>query len=171
MKSEEKTTRKSFQHIEKENIITGFRYGSVIKLEPQMDFVWIDYQGNPFKERLPARIDNPKVTFELLEEAIQYEHLIKLRFDEGDPSKPLVDDVLFSATNSKSVPAGDISEKTIHVKADRIVLEGNKEVIIRCGEVEMRLLAAKGQLVQEAKTIRSMAKKRYRIQGGSVLVN
>ncbi|MCG8333069.1 MAG: hypothetical protein MJE63_01025 [Proteobacteria bacterium] len=171
MKSNGKALEKVVHQFEKGHTINGYRYGKVIKIDEELELAWINYPENPLFENQPAGIGAPGVTLEALKKAMSANHLVKLSFENSDPSRPVVVDLFCSVSEKKEQEKDLPKEKIVDVKADHIVLDAAKSLIIKCGEVEARFDAAKGQFVIEADSIRSTAEKRQRIQGGSVLIN
>ncbi len=171
MKPQEKAKDLFSYQTETYESIRGFRYGKIIRVDPEFQMAWIDYPDNPLLELLPARIGNPSIKWDMLEQASQTKNMVQLHFQEGDPSKPIITDLFLSTVEKEKTQQTQSHEKVLHVKADRIILEGTTEVIIKSGEVMSRYNAEKGQLIEEADSIRSTAKKRQRIQGGAVLIN
>lgn len=151
--------------------ITGFRYGKILDVDENSDTIFVDYAENPLKERLRAKLASPYLTLDDLKEATHRPAVVQLDFIEGDPSKPLVRDIYFSLADQVREKKEEIVEKTVHLKADRLILEGTTEVIIQSGGVRSVYKASEGKLTEEAEKIRSSANRSHRIQGGSVLIN
>lgn len=151
--------------------IEGFRYGKILEIDEATDTIWVDYADNPLKEQLPAKLASPFLTLDNLKEASLRPSLVQLEFIEGDPAKPLVRDVYFSLSDQAKEKKEEIIEKTVHLKADRIILEGESEVIIRSGNVSSIYKSDEGKLIEKADNIRSTARLNNRIQGGAVLIN
>ncbi len=151
--------------------IEGFRYGKILEIDESSDTIWVDYADNPLKEQLPAKLASPFFSLDNLKEASLRPSLVQLEFMEGDPARPLVRDIHFSLSDQVREKRTEIIEKTVHVKADRIVLEGETEVVIKSGKVQSVYSAKDGKLVEEADDIRSTARLNNKIRGGSVLIN
>ena len=151
--------------------ITGFRYGKILGIDEENDIIWVDYAENPLKERLPAKPGCPFLTLDNLKEASLRPNIAQLEFIEGDPGRPLVRDIYFSLADQAREKREEIIKKTVHLKADRIILEGKSEVIIKSGKVKSVYNAEDGKLVEEADDIRSSARINNRVQGGSIVIN
>lgn len=151
--------------------IEGFRYGKILDIDEDTDTIWVDYADNPLKEQLPAKLASPFLTIDNLREASQRPSIVQLEFIEGDPAKPLVRDIYFSLADQAKEKREKIIEKTVHLKADRIILEGESEVIIRSGNVSSIYKSKEGKLIEKATDIKSTAKRNSRLQGGAVLIN
>ena len=75
----------------------------------------------------------------------------------------------FSQSNSKSVPAGTTPKELI-VDGKRIVIQGEDEVVFRCGESSITL-TKQGKIVIRGKYLVNRASGVNRILGGSVQIN
>ncbi len=151
--------------------IDGYRYGKILEIDETAGVLWVDYADNPLKEKLSAQLASPYLTLDNLREASVRPNIAQLEFVEGNPAKPLVRDIYFSLVDQAKEKRGEIVQKTIRLKADRIVLEGDSEVIIKSGNVKTVYKAVEGKLVEEADDIRSTARRNNKVQGGVVLIN
>lgn len=151
--------------------IEGFRYGKILEIDEATNTIWVDYADNPLKEQLPAKLASPYLTLDNLREASLRPSIVQLEFIEGDPAKPLVRDIYFSLADQAKEKREEIIEKTVHLKADRIILEGESEVIIKSGNVRSIYKSEEATLVEKADNIRSKARLNNKVQGGAVLIN
>lgn len=74
------------------------------------------------------------------------------------------------AANSAQAPIADQHNNTVHVDGKRVVLEGQEEVVLKCGESSITL-TRNGKVVIRGKYLLSRSSGVNRILGGSVQVN
>ena len=96
---------------------------------------------------------------------------VQLDFKDGDLLQPVIRDLFFSINALAVSEESKVIEDTIHIKANRIILEGETEVIIKSGEVKTGYHGKRGELETEAENISSTARSKSRINGGSVVIN
>jgi hypothetical protein len=154
-----------------DDLIKGYRYGKILEIDVETDTIWVDYPDNPFREHLPAKLANPYLTLDNLKEASLRPNIAQLKFIEGNPARPVIKDIYFSLADQAKEKRGDIIEKTVHLKADRIILEGEREIILQSGNVRTVYNGDTGKLTEKAEEIRSTARLNNKVQGGSVLIN
>jgi hypothetical protein len=75
-----------------------------------------------------------------------------------------------SATTSRPVKNTELQTDTVHVDGKRVVLEGQEEVVLKCGEASITLTRT-GKVVIRGKYLLSRSSGVNRILGGSVQVN
>lgn len=151
--------------------ITEFRYGTLHGIDEAIGAIWVDYPDNPTNRPLRAGLACPFITLDDLKRARVSVCMVQLNFIENDPSRPLVRDIYFSFVDQVKQQPDETIEKTVHLQAERLILEGTQEVVIKSGKVTTVYKGESGQLIEEADSIRSTAKTRNRLQGGAVLIN
>jgi hypothetical protein len=62
------------------------------------------------------------------------------------------------------------AEKTVLVDGDRIVLQGSREIVLKCGPSEI-LLRADGKVIVKGHDVVSRASRRNRLKGATVGIN
>ena len=82
-----------------------------------------------------------------------------LLFEKGDPTLPLVVGLAQPATGQE-----------VHVDGERIVLTGENEIELRCGDSSI-VLSKNGKLVIRGAYVETRARGTNRIKGGSVQIN
>lgn len=89
-------------------------------------------------------------------------------FLEGDPNRPLIIGLLLETTGTEKGESDGLRE--IRADDERIVIEAERELELRCGEAVM-LLRRNGEIHLRGTYITSQASATQRIRGGSVHVN
>lgn len=153
--------------------LEGPRIGRLVKIDSD---IWIDYQGNPFKRPLLARLEK-RFGLDQLKAALELERDLKLEFIGGDPSMPVISQIYYSLldevtfkTKEENKTQEIIKAKKIVLDAEEIELKGSKRVIIRSGKSKI-ILDSLGRLVQKAGDIVNRARKNNKIKGGNIHIN
>ncbi|PRQ03026.1 hypothetical protein ENSA5_19650 [Enhygromyxa salina] len=96
---------------------------------------------------------------------------VVLVFEDGDPSLPLVLS-LCSTPAAERPPALASNNAPLEARLDgrRVVLEGHERIELRCGGAAIEL-CADGTIKLRGRDIKSLARRRQRITGGSVDIN
>lgn len=143
----------------------------------------VDYTNNPAADPAVA-ISTANVTRQHLSRQVA------LLFAGGDLSKPVIVGFIHSplyamlesfdihngeepsATNeqAKGTPADEGDAGIAHVDGERVVIEGKKEVVLKCGEASITLTRA-GKILIRGKYLLNRSSGVNRILGGSVQVN
>ena len=136
--------------------------------------ILVDYKGNTIGP-IPAKSIVPMTPDELTS-AVATKHEILISFVSGDTEVPVIvglvqavpqfADMLFKRTGRQA----DESPSDIAVDGKRIVLQGEDEVVIRCGPARI-VLDRYGHLSIKGTKIHSQSKGANRITGGSVRIN
>ena len=137
------------------------RFGTIIGINESLDSVRVDFEGNPFGQPISARLGRNFKKAEL-QLAIDNRFQCRIEFINDDISLPMVTDILFSIL--------DDSDELV-LKAKRIVIEGEQEVMVRSGDTETRYSGRDNRVTTKAKYITSQAEKAQKIQGGTVAIN
>lgn len=119
--------------------------------------VLVDFPGNPSGPR-PARL-LIKATARELQQAAESGCPVALVFENGDPMLPLVVGLVQAP-----------SAREARVDGERIVLTGEEEIELRCGDASI-CLRKNGKLLIRGTYVETRAKGTNRIKGGSVQVN
>lgn len=91
-------------------------------------------------------------------------------FEDGNPTRPLVMGLLLTATNPAESAVYRREEPEIRVDGERVVIEANQELELRCGE-SVILLQRDGRIEIRGNYVTSQATATQRIRGGSVHIN
>lgn len=131
--------------------------GWVVAVDPEQGAV-VDFPGNtagPVRARLLVGVE-----VAALKTAADTRQPVALMFEGGDPSLPLIVGLVQPPATSKEV----------RVDGKRVVLSGEDEVELRCGEASI-VLKRDGKLVIHGAYVETRAKGTNRIKGGSVQIN
>ncbi|PTL82722.1 DUF6484 domain-containing protein [Vitiosangium sp. GDMCC 1.1324] len=155
--------------------IWGSKLGWVVGTD-EAGMLLVDFEGNRTGRPLAARRTVP-LEPEALRDAIATRQRAVLLFENGDPLMPLVVGLeqtpsstpLLDAVLAQSAP---IEEQPVeaHVDGKRVVIEGQDEIVLRCGQASITL-RRNGRVVIKGTQIESHASGTHRIKGGSVQVN
>ena len=124
----------------------------------------VDYAHNAFGPR-PARVlgELARPTLEHAE-AAQREVLLVLA--DGAPPQPYIMGVVQPAPGAGGALPGPVVERD----GDRVVIEGEREVVLQCGEAKL-VLRRDGKIIIHGRDVTTRARRRHRIKGGAVLIN
>jgi Domain of unknown function (DUF6484) len=148
----------------------------------------VDFDGNgegPLSARSVVALDS-----RALEEAIAARRVAVLLFENGDPRLPIIIGLvapepgaallgaLLAPAAAAPVPAAPVpasapapgSPVEARVDGKRVVLEGQEEVVLKCGEASITL-KRDGKLILRGAYVETRAKGVNRIKGGSVKIN
>jgi Domain of unknown function (DUF6484) len=143
----------------------------------------VDFPGNgegPLRARTTLVLDAATV-----DRAVVTGQGATLVFENGDPRLPIVtglvqtdqaatpfQELLVSARPTANVAGARPGRQRMEARLDgeRVVLEGKKEVILKCGEASITL-RSDGRMVLRGTYVETYAKGVNRIKGGSVKIN
>jgi hypothetical protein len=142
----------------------------------------VDFRGNargPIAARATVTLD-PAAALA----AVGRRQEAVLAFEDGDPALPIVVGLVQPTAPSmidlvldEAAPAGEASMAPSHEEAavavvdgKRVVLEGEDEVVLRCGAASITL-RRNGKIVIRGSYVESYAAGTNRIKGGSVRIN
>ncbi|MFY2557358.1 DUF6484 domain-containing protein [Corallococcus terminator] len=135
----------------------------------------VDFPGNtagPVPARLALVLDDKG-----LAEAVAQRRKVVLLFENGDPRLPFVmgliqepspTPLLDSLLNAPPEEARAPTEA--HVDGKRVVIEGQDEIVLKCGEASITL-RRNGKVIVKGTYLESRATGTHRIKGGSVEIN
>ncbi|MCP4298310.1 MAG: hypothetical protein GY786_22210, partial [Proteobacteria bacterium] len=71
-------------------------FGWIVSLDVDRNQIFVDFENNPAGEALEAKLVNPLIYLEDLEESLERTEYLLLDFEEGKMDHPLIRDVYFS---------------------------------------------------------------------------
>ena len=150
----------------------------------------VEFDGNargPLAARTVMALDQ-----RALDEAIAVRRLAVLLFENGDPGLPIVVGLVAAepgasllgallapgtaaapapaAPAASAAPATSAEPVEAHVDGKRVVIEGQQEIVLKCGEASITL-KRDGKLILRGAYVETHAKGVNRIKGGSVKIN
>jgi len=155
--------------------LDGARVGKIVDIDKNGQ-VWVDYPGNllgPTKARLTG-----SVGLNSLQETDLPFRSFLLVFENGDPSLPIIVDVLHTLAETTKKPSttialeapepGDAVDVTIDGK--RVTFDAKEEIVLRCGKASITLTRAGKVLIRGAYLL-TRSSGVNRIKGASVQIN
>lgn len=158
-----------------EEAFRGSRLGRIVGADAGSG-VRVDYDGNihgPLAAQTTLALSP-----EVVERAIAARQPAVLLFDGADSRRPLLVGLIQPAKDAKlleellePLPAPTPADPLVaKVDGKRVVIEGEQEVVLRCGEATITL-QSDGKVVVRGTQIVSTAKGTHRIRGGAVRIN
>ncbi|MFY2509271.1 hypothetical protein ACN3E9_13515 [Vibrio pectenicida] len=136
------------------------RIGQIKQVHPSHDKVSVDFEGNPAGEPVWASIGRA-FTRAQINLAIDNQLACKIEFMNTDPSLPILTDVYFSF----------LEQKSLIIKAEKIILEGTKEVTLKSKNTSTHYDGRSGRVTTKADYITSQAERSNKIQGKKIDLN
>ena len=151
--------------------------GTLVEIDKQGQAL-VDYHENPFR--------HPLISVSTL--GVTKKHIgrqVALLFANGDPQRPVIMGLIHSPLQAmldayEFAPAQEEVERTqdptpaivedVTIDGKRIVLEGQEEIVLKCGEASITLTKA-GKILIRGKYLLNRSTGVNRIMGGSVQVN
>jgi hypothetical protein len=136
----------------------------------------VDFPGNtagPVPARLATVLDA-----RALQEAVARKQKVVLLFENGDPGLPFIMGLiqapsatpLLDALLENPPEAEPPRPMEAHVDGKRVVIEGQDEIVLKCGEASITL-RRNGKVIVKGTYLESRATGTHRIKGGSVEIN
>jgi len=158
--------------------ILGARVGWIAGYEAERGIL-VDFEGNQ-RGPLPAR-STVSLDARAVQASAAARQQVVLLFEAGDPSQPLLVGLVQSVSSTplldellaSPLPEPE-PEPSLPVEArvdgQRVVLEGQDEILLRCGKASITL-QRNGQVVIRGARVETTAAGVHRIKGGSVQIN
>lgn len=155
--------------------ILGSRAGQLTGLEAS-GAPLVDFPGNtagPVPARLALVLDARG-----LQEAVARRQKVVLLFENGDPGLPFVMGLIQEPSTTplldallENPPETEAPQPMeAHVDGKRVVIEGQDEVVLKCGEASITL-RRNGKVIVKGTYLESRATGTHRIKGGTVEIN
>ncbi len=149
--------------------VNGLKTGTIARIDAEGS-VWVDYPGNltgPVKARLTATIAN-----RLRSEELRSLPQILLAFEENDPCRPVVVDLICESIEASALPVAFDRNAVNDVRIDgqTVTFDAKKEIVLRCGKASITLTRAGKVLIRGAYLL-NRSSGVNRIKGGSVQIN
>ena len=157
--------------------ILGSRAGQLAGLDAS-GVPLVDFPGNTAGP-VPARMATV-VDAKALQEAVARKQKVVLLFENGDPGLPFImgliqepsaTPLLDALLEHPPEPEPAVARPTeAHVDGKRVVIEGQDEIVLKCGEASITL-RRNGKVIVKGTYLESRATGTHRIKGGSVEIN
>ncbi len=151
--------------------IDSTRLGRIVKIEEGTGLIWVDYENNPTQAPLPAKLANPWIEFDDLQEAIKRKATAQIDFEQGNPLKPIVREIFYPVSSLKKQPKQPATNQVIRIEGDEIILSARKKIVVESGNVRTTYLAEGGELITEADQIDTCANKNQKLKGRNLFFN
>lgn len=155
--------------------ILGSRSGHLVGLDAS-GVPHVDFPGNtagPVPARLATVLDA-----RALQEAVARRQKVVLLFENGDPRLPFIMGLIQEPSATPLLdallepPPEAVAPRPTeaHVDGKRVVIEGQDEIVLKCGEASITL-RRNGKVIVKGTYLESRATGTHRIKGGSVEIN
>ncbi|EPQ8265284.1 hypothetical protein HKB31_25045 [Vibrio alginolyticus] len=136
------------------------RIGWIVEVHPEKNRVKVDFENNPFSQPIWASLGRAFTRSEIFM-AIDNKLDCRISFLSEDLTIPTLVDIYMSL----------LEEQELVVKAKKITLHAEEEVLIGSGETQTKFSGTDGRITTTAKHVSSSAEKIQKIQGSKVKLN
>jgi len=149
--------------------VNGVKSGTISRIDEDGS-VWVDYPGNlpgPVKARLTGTMANQLRTTDGFEFPP-----VMLVFEENDPVRPVIVDVISEKIQEASLPITVNRNEfdDVRIDGETVTFDAKKEIVLRCGKSSITLTRAGKVLIRGAYLL-NRSSGVNRIKGGSVQIN
>lgn len=136
------------------------RIGWIVEVYPEKNRVKVDFENNPFSQPIWASLGRAFTRSEIFM-AIDNKLDCRISFLSEDLTIPTLVDIYISL----------LEEQELVVKAKKITLHAEEEVLIGSSEAQTKFSGTDGRITTTAKHVSSSAEKIQKIQGSKVKLN
>lgn len=136
------------------------RIGWIVEVHPEKNRVKVDFENNPFSQPIWASLGRAFTRSEIFM-AIDNKLDCRISFLSEDLTIPTLVDIYMSL----------LEEQELVVKAKKITLHAEEEVLIGSSEAQTKFSGTDGRITTTAKHVSSSAEKIQKIQGSKVKLN
>ncbi|EGQ8090486.1 hypothetical protein EWS92_01065 [Vibrio vulnificus] len=136
------------------------RIGWIVEVHPEKNRVKVDFENNPFSQPVWASLGRAFTRSEIYM-AIDNKLDCRISFLADDLTIPTLVDIYISL----------LEEQELIVKAKKITLHAEEEVLIGSGKTLTKFSGTDGRITTTAKYVSSSAEKIQKIQGSKVKLN
>jgi hypothetical protein len=148
--------------------IEGVRVGKIVFVDSQ-GIVHVDFKGNGAGP-LPAKLSGAMQT-RLRKQGVSAFAQVLLLFEEGEPHRPVVFDVVVGAVGAMEEIAIQMADdQDVTVDGKSITFDAREQIVLRCGKSSITLTRAGKVLIRGAYLL-NRSSGVNRIKGGSVQIN
>ncbi len=149
--------------------VNGIQFGRITRIDWENNLIFVVLKNEQNRE-ISTRLANPYIDMNDLNWSLSRSGLVEVDFNTAS-GQPVIRDIHFSITQDKKAVENGERKKVLHIAADRIVIEGRIEVIIKSGNAKTVYQSKDGRLKEEADKIHSSATETNKILGSSVTIN
>lgn len=136
------------------------RIGWVVEIHPDNSRVKVDFEDNPYGQPIWAALGRAFATTDIYM-AIDNGLDCRIDFVSNDLSTPILINIYTSL----------LEQKEIVIKAKRISIEGEQDVVLRSGYAQTHLNGVDGRITSKATNITSQADNLHKIQAKKIALN
>ena len=166
-----KTLPHNAAHVETGEGFETVRVGRVVEVDDS-GRPFVDYAGNREGPSLARITTSARLKGLVTRNAVGREVL--LVFENGDPRLPIIIDTVYSLLDEISAPLTSMTEaekpEEVLVDGERVVFDGKKEIVLRCGEASITLTRA-GKVLIRGSYVLSKSSGANKIKGASIALN
>jgi hypothetical protein len=137
--------------------------GCIVDIDNASQEVYVDFKENPFKKPLKA-IFTRSISESQAKTAMDKKLPVRLSFLNNNMSAPVVEDIYYSMFEKSKM-------EDIHITGRSIVFEGEKELIFKCGDINIKCSSENGEFKVSAEKIKMNAKGDNEITGTIIKLN
>ncbi|MCP3922314.1 MAG: hypothetical protein GY714_06990 [Desulfobacterales bacterium] len=137
--------------------------GSISYIDDASREVFVDFKENPFNKPVKA-IFKRSVSESQVKTAMEKKLPVRIEFIDDNMSNPVIKDIYFSMFEKEKL-------QDIHIKGNSIVFEGEKELIFKCGDINVKCSSENGEFKVSAEKIKMNAKGDNEITGTIIKLN
>ena len=155
----------------RDECIDGMRTGRVIAIDSG-GTVMVDYHGN-IRGPLPAKM--AEAVRERLDKIHEPEtRQVLLIFEEGDPAKPVIIDLISRHITPRELPPTEKepagTDPAVVIDGETIDFNAREQIVLRCGKASITLTRT-GKVIIRGTYLLNRSSGVNRIKGGSVQIN
>jgi len=163
------STAKKISAIGRMTEIKGIRIGSIVRIDNDHS-VCVDFPGNPagpLQARLTGTMANHLRSLDVSDLPP-----VMLAFEEGNPDRPIIVDVVCEKLDDRSAPLNVNRNEVddIHIDGRRVTFDATREIVLRCGKSSITLTRSGKVLIRGAYLL-NRSSGVNKIKGGSVQIN
>ena len=149
--------------------VNGVKSGTISRIDADGS-VWVDYPGN-LKGPVIARLTGTMASRLGSSKDPEFPPVM-LAFEENDPVRPVIVDVVCDKIQETSLPMTVNRNEVDDVRIDgqTVTFEAKKEIVLRCGKSSITLTRA-GKVLLRGAYLLNRSSGVNRIKGGSVQIN
>ena len=151
--------------------IEGMRIGRIERIN-ESGFVLVDFPGNGLGPLVARTTTSAKA--ETIRIGNPEGREVLLAFENMNPQRPIIIDIIYSLIEEVAAPAAVILEaeesQNVTIDGKRITFDAKEEIELKCGMASITLTSA-GKIIIKGAYLLNQSSGANRIKGGSVQIN